>query len=101
MIKYGTKTINQKMTIGENEYDISIKVLHNSDTPQATQITIKVNDKNSLFYMEASGIDLSEAHTALNEIMCAFRTLTGLPMATVGAGSVLVPASAVDSIYNR
>lgn len=88
MIEYGTKTIHQKMTINEHEYDISIQMLNYSEVPQ---ITIKVDGGKSFFNVEVAQVDLSEAHAALNEIMVLFRTLTGLPMNTVG----LVPAPAV------
>jgi hypothetical protein len=70
------------MTINDHEYYISIKMLSN-DAPQPTQITIEVRSEKNLFSMEVDQIDLSEAHAALNEVMCLFRALTGLPMATV------------------
>ena len=79
MIKHEKETINKKFKIGNNSYNVEIKVLHNFDTPQ---ITMKVNSDESFLNMEVVQLELYEVHTALNEIMRAFSTITGLPMTT-------------------
>lgn len=88
MIRYGTKTINQKMQIGENEYDITLKVIHNTETPQ---ITMNVKSDDDLFSVEITQVDMTEAHAVLNEVANIFRTATGLPMAPL-MGPLPAPA---------
>ncbi len=90
MIRYGTKTISQKMQIGENEYNITLKVIHNTDAPQ---ITLAVKSDDDLFSVEITQVDMTEAQAVLNEVVNIFRTAAGLPMAQIMAP--LFPAPAV------
>lgn len=92
MIRYGTKTINQEIQIGETEYDITIKVIHNMETPQITMSVKSKSDKN-FFNIELTQVDMTEAQVVLNEVANIFRAATGLPMAQIMAP--LFPAPAV------
>jgi len=98
MLEHGTKTIHQELKINGRDYDIIAKVEHDKDS--APSVSITVNDENSFFHMDVSGIDITEAHIALNEIVSAFRTLTGV--SCQGPAPVAAPAVAMSpSLYNR
>jgi hypothetical protein len=73
MLEYETKTSEVELKINGKQYNIKTKVVY---TDGILNTNITVNDESSDFYMEASGIDIIEAHTALREITNTIATLT-------------------------
>lgn len=101
MLRYGTKTINQKIQIDEEEYDITVKVIHNTETPQ---ITMSVKSDQDLFNIELTQVDMSTAHMVLNEVMNVFRAATGLPMPPMmapGPAQVAMSPGYPGSFYSK